>query len=71
MHVGDRCTFMPGSTPVDVIVRDVRDDGLVLVQNEVSGVGAYSFLVRSDFLVPLDGESRAIVKPSFSCVEAA
>lgn len=71
MHVGDRCTFTPGSIPVDVIVRDVRDDGLVLVQNEISGVGAYSFLVRSDFLVPLGGEIRTIVEPALPCMEAA
>jgi hypothetical protein len=54
MHVGDRCTFTVGSSTVEVVVRDVRDDGLVLVQNEVSGAGAYSFLVRGDFLVPID-----------------
>lgn len=35
-----------------VTVCDVRDDGLVLVQNHAHGPGAYSFLVRSDMLVP-------------------
>jgi hypothetical protein len=52
MNIGDRCRFTAGAHPVVVTVCDVRDDGLVLVQNHAHGPGAYSFLVRSDMLVP-------------------
>jgi hypothetical protein len=52
MKIGDRCEFTAGASTVTVLVCDVRDDGLVLVQNEIHGPGAYSFLVRSDLLTP-------------------
>lgn len=52
MNIGDRCHFTAGAHPVLVTVCDVRDDGLVLVQNQAHGPGAYSFLVRRDMLVP-------------------
>ncbi|RRQ29027.1 hypothetical protein DK926_03760 [Rhodococcus sp. Eu-32] len=52
MDTGDRCHFTAGANTVVVTVREVRDDGLVLVQNESHGTGAYPFLVRSDMLVP-------------------
>ncbi|WP_020111254.1 MULTISPECIES: hypothetical protein [Nocardiaceae] len=37
-----------------VTIGDVRDDGLVLVQNEPTGAGAYSFLVRGELLDAFD-----------------
>jgi hypothetical protein len=52
MDAGDRCHFTAGANTVVVTVREVRDDGLVLVQNRSHGAGAYPFLVRSDTLVP-------------------
>ncbi len=54
MQIGDRAKFTAGESTVVVTIGDVRDDGLVLVQNEPSGAGAYSFLVRADLLDAFD-----------------
>jgi hypothetical protein len=52
MKVGDCCHHTAGARTVSVIVRDVRTDGLILVQSSAHGASAYSFLVRGDTLVP-------------------
>lgn len=57
LNIDDCCHFHTVVGAVRVVIRDVRNDGLVLVQNEMNGVGAFSFLVRSDTLLPIERPS--------------
>ena len=45
MNIGDRYHLAPGA-PGIVVVRDIRPEGLVLVENESPGPGVYPYLVK-------------------------
>ncbi|WP_161631772.1 MULTISPECIES: hypothetical protein [Rhodococcus] len=51
MNIGDRYHLAPG-TPGIVVIREIRDEGLILVENETPGPGVYPYLVKPDPLVP-------------------
>ncbi|MEW2019214.1 hypothetical protein [Rhodococcus fascians] len=51
MNIGDRYHLAPGA-PGIVVVREIHDEGLVLVENETPGPGVYPYLVKPDTLVP-------------------
>ncbi|OZC47591.1 hypothetical protein CH267_26590 [Rhodococcus sp. 06-621-2] len=51
MNIGDRVHIAPGASSV-VIIRDIQDNGLVMVENETPGTGVYPYLTKNRPLHP-------------------
>lgn len=60
MNIGDRFHVAPGVSSV-VVVREIRDHGLVMVENETPGIGVYPYLTKPDYFVPAATEPPVIV----------
>ncbi|OZC62789.1 hypothetical protein CH267_00050 [Rhodococcus sp. 06-621-2] len=51
MNIGDRVHIAPGASNV-VIIRDIQDNGLVMVENETPGTGVYPYLTTPAHFIP-------------------
>lgn len=51
MNIGDRVHIAPGASSV-VIIRNIQEDGLVMVENEIPGTGVYPYLTKPDHFIP-------------------
>ncbi len=51
MNIGDRVHIAPGASSV-VIIRQIQDDGLVMVEHETPGTGVYPYLTKPDHFIP-------------------
>ncbi len=51
MNIGDRVHIAPGASSV-VIIREIQDNGLVMVENETPRTGVYPYLTKPDHFIP-------------------
>lgn len=58
MNIGDRVHIAPGASSV-VIIRDIQDNGLVMVESETPGTGVYPYLTKPDHFIPATTPSPA------------
>lgn len=55
MNIGDRYHVAPGVSSV-VVIREIHDNGLVMVENETPGTGVYPYLITPDHFIPATTE---------------
>ncbi|OZF06002.1 hypothetical protein CH300_12325 [Rhodococcus sp. 15-1154-1] len=58
MNIGDRVHIAPGASSV-VVIREIHDDGLVMVEHETPGTGVYPYLTKPDHFIPATTEPSA------------
>lgn len=55
MNIGDQYHVAPGASSV-VVIREIRDNGQVMVENETPGTGVYPYLTKPDHFIPATTE---------------